>query len=65
MRRLKKLLMPSANAPANPPPAANDVPEEEIESLLLSMFRELPQNGKQTVLEVVTEVYALAKKIPS
>lgn len=65
MRRLKKLLMPSANPSANPPPAANEVPEEEIESLLLSMFRELPQNGKQTVLEVVTEVYALAKKIPS
>lgn len=64
MRRLKKLL--AASLPVVPPPrtSPDETSQEEIETLLLGMFRDLPQDQRRTILDIVAEVYSLTKRTP-
>lgn len=66
MRRLKKFLAVSMPMMAAEPQATapDDTPQEEIEDLLLGMFRDLPQDQRLTILDIVAEVYSLAKRRP-
>ncbi len=39
-----------------------DSEEREIESLLMRMFRDLPQDKRQIVFDILTDLYCLEKK---
>lgn len=66
MRRLKKIL--AASRPILPMPtltvSTEETSQEEVENLLLGMFRDLPQDQRQTILDIVAEVYSLTKRAP-
>ncbi len=61
MRPLRKILKSS------PLKKKKGVPtqEQEIEDLLLGMFRDLPQQERQIVFDIMTEFYSLKKRNPS